>query len=303
MFRWAVARGDLDSNPMEGMCMPAVSAPRERVLSDAEIAKLWNGLPNTMRGSPSCQRIIKICLLTAQRVGEVSGMRLDELDLKARTWTVPTARSKNKDAHTVPLSDAAVDVIEEARADARGQNLFPDDVGKGSLRADAVSKMMTKAQGRVGIDPSRVSKRKVLRLAIALWPETIEPPAVGAADGSNNETTDNDPYSARGVEPCNPPDTPKSPDIPGRHFSASQVIENIDPLDTKNRRPKGFRYRLQWHKVNDCTWKLAGDELPQSEILHSRQAHRAHCFHLAPRRLAKICATFSASRGRRAGAR
>ena len=152
MFRWAVARGDLDSNPMEGMRMPAVSAPRERVLSDTEIAKLWNGLPTTMRGSPSCQRIIKLLLLTAQRVGEVSGIRLDELDLKTRTWIIPAARSKNKHAHTVPLSDAAVDVIEEALPEARCQILFPDDVGKGSLRADAVSKTITKARERVGIE-------------------------------------------------------------------------------------------------------------------------------------------------------
>jgi len=152
MFRWAVARGDLDSNPMEGMRMPAISAPRERVLSEDDIAKLWNGLPTTMKGSPSCQRIIKLCLLTAQRVGEVSGIRLDELDLRARTWMIPAARSKNKHAHTVPLSDAAVGIIEESRADARGQFLFPDDVGKGSLRADAVSKTITKAQERVGIE-------------------------------------------------------------------------------------------------------------------------------------------------------
>ena len=43
-------------------------------------------------------------------------------------------------------------MIEEASADARGQILFPDDVGKGSLRADAVSKTITKAQERVGIE-------------------------------------------------------------------------------------------------------------------------------------------------------
>jgi integrase len=47
MFRWAVARGDLDSNPMDGMRMPAISAPRERVLSEDEIAKPWNGLPTS----------------------------------------------------------------------------------------------------------------------------------------------------------------------------------------------------------------------------------------------------------------
>jgi integrase len=78
-------------------------------------------------------------------------MRLSEIDLRTRVWTIPSARSKNKHTHTVPLSGAAVAVIEEARSDARGDVLFPDDVGKGSLRADAVSKTITKAQERFGI--------------------------------------------------------------------------------------------------------------------------------------------------------
>ena len=71
LFRWAVARGDMDRNPMEGMRMPMAPKPRERVLSDAELATLWSALP-TLQKSSSCQRIIKLCLLTAQRVGEVS---------------------------------------------------------------------------------------------------------------------------------------------------------------------------------------------------------------------------------------
>jgi integrase len=150
MFRWGAARGDLDRNPMEGMKMPTPPRPRERVLSEAEIATLWGALPSIQK-SVSCQRIIKLCLLTGQRVGEVSGMRLSEIDLRTRVWTIPSARSKNKHTHTVPLSDAAISVIEEAHADARGNVLFPDDVGKGSLRADAVSKTITKAQERFGI--------------------------------------------------------------------------------------------------------------------------------------------------------
>jgi hypothetical protein len=50
------------------------------------------------------------------------------------------------------------------------------------------------------------------------------------------------------------------PQVPEADFSASQAIENIGPLDTKNRPPKGLRLRFQWHKVNDSTWKLASDE-------------------------------------------
>jgi hypothetical protein len=72
----------------------------------------------------------------------------------------------------------------------------------------------------------------------------------------------------RGPAARNGAGTPKSPDIPGRDFSTPQVIENIDPLDTKNRHPKGFRYRFQWHKVNDCTWKLACDELTRVPTCH-----------------------------------
>jgi integrase len=150
MFRWAAARGDLDRNPMEGMKMPTPPRPRERVLSEEELATLWKALPSIQK-SVSCQRIIKLCLLTGQRVGEVSGIRMSEIDLRTRVWTIPSARSKNKHTHTVPLSAAAISVIEEARSDARGDVLFPDDAGKGSLRADAVSKTITKAQERIGI--------------------------------------------------------------------------------------------------------------------------------------------------------
>jgi hypothetical protein len=45
MLRWAVSRGDLDHNPIEGMAKPPGSKPRERVLSDEEIRTLWNCRP------------------------------------------------------------------------------------------------------------------------------------------------------------------------------------------------------------------------------------------------------------------
>jgi integrase len=82
MLRWAVARGDLDHNPIDGMREPPGSNARERVLSDDEIRTLWNRLPEALVRSPECQRIIKLCLVTGQRVGEVAGMAKGELDLK-----------------------------------------------------------------------------------------------------------------------------------------------------------------------------------------------------------------------------
>ena len=43
MIRWAVSRGDLDHNPLDGMNGPPTSKPRDRVLSDDEIRELWLG--------------------------------------------------------------------------------------------------------------------------------------------------------------------------------------------------------------------------------------------------------------------
>jgi integrase len=147
MFRWAVQRGDLDHSPMEGMRKPATAAPRERVLTDDEVKKLWRGLPEALPRSLACQQIIKLCLLTAQRVGEVAGMTRAELDLKARTWTIPAARSKNKHSHVVPLSDAALAIIKEAKGETY---LFPDN-GHGALSAHAIGHTIRLAQDRFGL--------------------------------------------------------------------------------------------------------------------------------------------------------
>jgi integrase len=124
-LRWAVARGDLDRDPMQGMDAPSPVRSRDRVLSDAEIKQLWNVLPTALPKQVDCQRVLRLCLVTGQRVGEVAGMRRDELDLGTRTWALPGARTKNGHAHSVPLSDLAISIIGQGLADAGDrQRLF-----------------------------------------------------------------------------------------------------------------------------------------------------------------------------------
>lgn len=143
-FRWAVARGDLDHSPMEGMRKPGVSRPRERVLSDDEIRELWNGLPKALARSKTCQRIICLLLVTGQRVGEVAGMRRDELDLAARTWTIPGARTKNGRTHVVPLSEMAIAILADALA-AAGEAAYVFPCGGGPLDPHAVTRTVGRA--------------------------------------------------------------------------------------------------------------------------------------------------------------
>jgi integrase len=150
VLHWGVARGDLDRNPVDGVSKPTPPRTRERALSDIEIRTLWNGLPETLARSVQCQRIVKLCLVTAQRVGEVAGMRRDELDLAKRVWALPGSRTKNGSAHVVPLSDLALDIINDALADA-GEGVFVFPSGDGPLPPMAVAKTIGRAQGRIGI--------------------------------------------------------------------------------------------------------------------------------------------------------
>jgi integrase len=125
MLRWALARGDLDRDPIAGMDAPAPARSRDRTLSDAEIRQFWQVLPTALSRQLDCQRVLRLCLITGQRVGEVAGMRRDELDLGNRTWAPSGARTKNGQPHSVPLSDLAVGIIQQAAADAgERQRLF-----------------------------------------------------------------------------------------------------------------------------------------------------------------------------------
>jgi integrase len=154
MIRWAVQNEYLDANPLDGMTKPAEPTSSNRVLTDVEIRALWTGLPTALAKSVQCQRIIQLCLVTGQRVGEVAGMTRAELDLKAREWRLPGSRTKNAAAHTVPLSNLAVLVIKEAIADAgKAAAIFP--CGKGSLSPVAVARTILRANdtGRFGIAP------------------------------------------------------------------------------------------------------------------------------------------------------
>lgn len=65
-------------------------------------------------------RAVEFAILTAARSGEVRGLCWDEVNLKEKVWVVPAERMKMNKEHRVPLSDAAVKVL---------QTMHPQDSG------------------------------------------------------------------------------------------------------------------------------------------------------------------------------
>ena len=112
LIRFAVARGYLDHDIMTGM---KASAPRirERFLSEDEIRKLWPAWPDAL--GEEIALALKLALVTGQRIGEIVGMTVAEIDPANAVWTLPAERSKNKFSHSIPLTALALDLIAQAK--------------------------------------------------------------------------------------------------------------------------------------------------------------------------------------------
>ncbi|MFP5465431.1 MAG: tyrosine-type recombinase/integrase, partial [Gammaproteobacteria bacterium] len=129
MFGFAVERSVIEASPVSYV-RQVRETPRERVLTDAEIVALWQAQSGRM--NPGTLRALRLLLLTGARSGEVVGITRSELDLDARRWLLPAERSKNRMAHTVPLTDPALEIITTALSESWSDRwLFPAARGTG----------------------------------------------------------------------------------------------------------------------------------------------------------------------------
>lgn len=70
-------------------------------------------------------RALEFVILTAARSGEVRGAVWSEIDRQAKMWTIPAARMKAGKEHRVPLSEAALTLLEALPKVAANQLVFP----------------------------------------------------------------------------------------------------------------------------------------------------------------------------------
>lgn len=109
LFSWSVERGLIPTSPCSGIRPPSPAKTRDRVLTDAELRLVW--LACDQIGWPFGP-LVRLLILTGQRRDEVGGITWDEVDLDERVWLLPKGRVKNDKGHAVPLSDAAIEIIE-----------------------------------------------------------------------------------------------------------------------------------------------------------------------------------------------
>ncbi len=85
-------------------------------------------------------RAVEFAILTACRSGEVRGARWSEIDLAAKLWTIPAERMKSGKEHRVPLSTAAVALLQSLNVD--GEIVFPGSRSKSYLSDMTLSSVL-----------------------------------------------------------------------------------------------------------------------------------------------------------------
>jgi integrase len=154
VFSWAIREevADLSSNPCRGIRRNATKA-RERILSDAELPKLWAACDD----APLVQgRALKMLLFTGQRPGEVAHMRREHIELHdlGAWWNMPGAPdpetgwpgTKNGASHRVWLTGPALAIVEELCDEDEGF-VFASNKGKAITGLDGAMRAISKDCG------------------------------------------------------------------------------------------------------------------------------------------------------------
>jgi integrase len=105
-LNWCIGEGYIDVN-VAAQTNKHEEVARNRVLSDAELRKVWHALPE----QGDYRDLIRLLILTGQRLREIANLSWSEIDLDKATIALPPSRTKNHREHVVPLSAPALEIL------------------------------------------------------------------------------------------------------------------------------------------------------------------------------------------------
>lgn len=94
------------SNPARGI-VRAREEPRDRTLSDTELAALGEALTDLASDHPAPVAAIRLCAMTGMRIGEVLSVRWQDIDFEASRVTLPATKA-GRQVRAVPQAALAL---------------------------------------------------------------------------------------------------------------------------------------------------------------------------------------------------
>lgn len=128
VFRYAIATGRADRDPaadLKGALAPIIRTSRAAITEPNQIGELLRAL-DSYTGTPSTRAALRLAPLLFVRPVELRMMEWKELDFVSGEWRIPASKMKMRDAHTVPLSDQAIEILTMLQAQSgKHRYVFP----------------------------------------------------------------------------------------------------------------------------------------------------------------------------------
>ena len=149
IMQWATVEGFRDTNPVDKAIMKAL--PKRglkthfKALPFADLAAAIERVKGT-EAHWSTKAAFEFLCHTVCRSGEVRQAEWSEIDMDCGTWTIPATKMKNGREHRVPLTGAAIAILNDARERTGGQGLvFPSQ--RGRIMTDSTISKLVRENG------------------------------------------------------------------------------------------------------------------------------------------------------------
>jgi len=128
ILRYGVAIGLLErdvSSDLRG-ALPAIARKHMAAPTDPKMVGAILRAIDGFEGTFVVKMALRLHPLVATRPGELRHMEWNEVDLESGTWEIPAGKMKMKNAHIVPLSRQAVEILQAVSAlTGTGRYVFP----------------------------------------------------------------------------------------------------------------------------------------------------------------------------------
>ena len=130
IFRYAVATGRTERNPaadLKGALKPVKEKHRAAITDPKRVGELLRAI-DSYQGTFVVQCALKFAPLVFVRPGELRHAEWSEINLENAEWNIPASKMKMKEAHLVPLSRQAIDILRKLHTlTGSGRYVFPSE--------------------------------------------------------------------------------------------------------------------------------------------------------------------------------
>jgi integrase len=181
VFRYAVATGRAERDPSGDLkgALPAARAKHHAAITDPkEVAPLLRAIDG-YQGHFVVKCALRLAPMFFVRPGELRHAEWAEVDLDEAIWNIPAIKMKMKQAHIVPLSSQAVEILTELK-ELTGASKYVFPSGRTNARPMSNNALLA-ALRRMGFDKDtmtphgfRAMARTILDEVLQVRPDFIE---------------------------------------------------------------------------------------------------------------------------------